>query len=175
MKWIVIGIAAVLVLGGFWFFGGFSDEAHGRALEKSMTDFFCKAANSEEKQEVLGFVEERDDVDEQWWGFIVCKETNLNTGEWRVKIFSSRNAPVTGTSLTTEQARQKAVQANAEGKEYFLSGEPYNQRGELDERKVEYRIYQENGEPTEIEVFLVLRNEDRSAKEPQILRVGWPA
>ena len=176
MNKIILGILIALVVGGgLIYFSFYGDSSHGSSLKKSMTSFFCTAANTAEELEVLGYAEQYDEVDKQWWGFIVCKETNPDTREYRVKAFASRNAPVTGTALTEEDALKKSRQAETEGKEYFIIGAPFNPRGEFDYRKVEYRVYQENGRPTFFEVYFILRNEDRSAKEPVSLKVNWPA
>ncbi len=149
-----------------------SGEEHGEPLKKYMTGYYCTSPNTEEERTVLGYLEERDDVDKKWLPFIVCQYKNLNTGEISLRIFQKDTG---GAGLTLEQATQKAAQAMEDGKEYFTIGIPYTPKGELDAKRIEYRIYQQNGEPVAVEVFVIMRDEQRQGKEPKTLRVSWPA
>jgi hypothetical protein len=113
-------------------------------------------------------------VDNEWYGFIICKQNNLNTGAWEMRVFSNAGN-VTGANQTPELALEKSQQAQSEGKSYYTFGLPFHPLGELDKRQVEYRIYQTDGKPTAVEVFVVMRNADRTPKEPVALRAEWPS
>lgn len=174
-KIVLWAIAAVVVIGFFGYYALYSgDGTSGTSLRESMKDFYCTASNTNEAKEVLGFAEDYDEVDKETWGFLICKQTDLNSGEYFVYFWASRNIPVTGSKMNLAEARAKSGQAENRGEPYFLIGSPFNPAGPLDYRKVEYRIYQEGGEPTAAEVYFVVRNDDRSAKEPTNLRVNWP-
>lgn len=143
----------------------------GTGLQEELYEQKCSELNSSQQIARLGFVEARDDVDQKTVGFVVCHRKNLDTLEEDVIIQS--NIAV-GAGLTLSEARKKAQQALAESKPFVTFGLPFNPLGPGDKRMVEYRLYQQNGEPTAIEVFVVMRNADRSPKEAKTLRVDWP-
>ncbi|MBD3412437.1 MAG: hypothetical protein GF397_04910 [Elusimicrobia bacterium] len=89
-------------------------------------------------------------------------------------IFASRDVSVTGTRLTLEQARERARKALSQGEEYFMTGPHFKALGKRDPRVVEYRFYQENGEPTAIEVYVIMRDSNRKAKPAKSIKVPWP-
>ncbi|GEM_PF-2226200 len=169
-KYLLLALVPLILFGCTedGFLGG---EVHGDALKEQMTEYYCKSPNTEEQRTVLGYLEERDDVDNKWFPFIVCEYKNLNTGEVRLRIFQKDGG---GSGLSLEEAQQKAAAAFERGEDYYKIGIPYTQRGELDTRRIEYRIYQENGEPVAVEVFVVMRTEDRAAKPAKTLRIDWP-
>lgn len=144
---------------------------HGDALRQKMAGSYCSSSEPY-KAEVMGYLEEKDDVLNMYYAFLVCKTTNLNTGEWELKV---RSETVTGTSLTNAQAIQLSAQAQEKGKEYFTRGAPFTPEGNLDKRKIEYRIRQAGGKPIALEILLVLRNSDRTAKPEKTLSIDWPA
>jgi len=112
-------------------------------------------------------VESYDEVENKNYAFIVFCITDLNTGKSEVRI---RSNVLTGTSLSTEKARVLAKKAQKAG----TRGNPFTPAGKLDKRQVEYRFYQEKGEPTAVEIFIVTRDVERKAKEPKILKIDWP-
>jgi hypothetical protein len=144
----------------------------GDSLESRLYSQKCSPSNPSEKIDRLGYLEQKDDVDNEIFGFVACKRQNLNTGEWDVIIQSNI---ALGAGLTNAQATEKAGQAQLEGTDYIKFGLPLNPLGQNDLRRIEYRLYQQNGAPTKIELFVVLRNSDRTAKQPKTLSVNWPA
>ncbi|MDD5162969.1 MAG: hypothetical protein PHD95_02060 [Candidatus ainarchaeum sp.] len=144
----------------------------GDSLESQLYSQKCSPSNSSEKIDRLGYLEQKDDVDNETFGFVVCKRQNLNTGEWDVIIQS--NIAV-GAGLTNAQATEKTSEAQSQGQDYLKFGLPFNPLGQNDLRNIEYRLYQQNGLPAKIELFVVLRNSDRTAKQPKILSVNWPS
>lgn len=167
-------IMLTLLLAGCTVENIFSGETHGEALKNATVSKYCTALNTSEQYAIWGYAETRDDLEKQWYGFIVCQRKNLDTGKWDVRVFT-KSGNVTGSALTPEQATEKTVQAKEEGKTFVLFGSPFNPLGELDYRRIEYRLYQENGKPTAVEVFVQMRNADRSPKEPVTLKVDWPS
>lgn len=165
---IIIAILAVLAIA---LAGCAESELQGDALKQSLEGKYCKS--SEPYQDtVLGYLEQKDEILNQWYAVIVCKEKNLNTGNFEVKI---RSDIITGTSLDENSALEFSKKAELEGKNYFIRGDPFTPEGKLDKRRIEYRFYQENGIPQSIEVFMVLRNSDRTAKPEKTLSIDWPA
>jgi len=144
---------------------------HGDALKQKMAESYCKSSEPY-KAEVMGYLEEKDDVLNLYYAFLVCKTTNLNTGELEMKI---RSNILTGTSLTSAQALEFSEKAVGEGKAYVIRGSPFVPEGALDKRKIEYRLNQENGKPVSLEILLILRNSDRTAKPEKTLSIDWPA
>jgi len=167
-------VALTLLLAGCTMDNILSGETHGEALKNATVSNYCTALNTSEQYAILGYAEARDDLEKQWYGFIVCQRKNLDTGEWDVRVFT-KAGNVTGSALTPAQATEKTVQANQDGKTFVLFGSPFNPLGKLDYRKIEYRLYQENGKPSAVEVFIQMRNADRTAKEPVTLKVNWPS
>ena len=177
MKKGIIGvIIAIAALAGIYFAGSpggtNNNSPQGEALKQKIVAQYCTPLNTSHKFDVLAFAESRDDVDNKWYGFVICKETDLNTGEEKMRVVSDAGN-VTGTALTLEQAREKALTAQAAGQTYFTAGAPFNPAGALDPRRVEYRFYQVNGEPTEVEVYVVMRDANRGAKAPVTAKAAW--
>ncbi len=141
-------------------------------LIRSLFSSKCEPLNSDMECKRLGSLEERDDVTGEVYGFVICQRKNLNTGKWDVIIQSNI---ALGAGLTEEEAIEKASKAEAKGKSYFTIGLPLNPLGEFDYRRVEYRIYQEKGQPTAIELYVVMRDVKRNAKEPKTIKIAWPS
>lgn len=105
------------------------------------------------------------------FAFLAYKETDNDSGNWRVRI---RSTQTVGASLEAPMIAQKAREAGAQGKPFFLWGYKLEPSA-ADQRHIEFRVYQENGQPKELEIFVRLRLFDQSADKPQSLRVPWPA
>lgn len=154
------------------------EDAHGEALKQSLVEKHCTKTSTDYEVNVLGYLEERDDippregVQKQWYGFIICRIKDLTKSSNNVEVKIASNW-LTGTTFTSEKALQLAAKSQKEGKEYIMWGEPYKPVGDLDPKRVEYRLYQENGQPTAVEVYVVMRNAERTAKEPKTLRIAW--
>jgi hypothetical protein len=132
----------------------------------------CKQVNSDRRHKLLGSLVERDDVDGEDFGFVICQRWSLVTGEWDVIIQSNR---AVGAGLTSEEGSRKAARAAAAGQTYVKFGLPFNPLGKLDARRVEYRLYHKGGRPAALEIFVQMRDARRNAKKPAVLKVPWPA
>lgn len=132
----------------------------------------CRASNADQETTRLGSLEEQDDVTGETYGFVTCQRKNLNTGTWDVIVQS--NIAV-GAGLDEKQALEKSSQAQAAGKDYVTFGLPFNPLGPMDKRLIEYRLYQKDGKPSEIELYVVMRDTDRNPKEAKMVKVAWPS
>ncbi len=105
------------------------------------------------------------------FAFLAYKETDKDSGNWRVRIRSTQTVEAV---LEAPMIASKARDTGAKGKPFFLWG--YKQEATAsDPRQIEFRVYQEGGTPKELEIFVRLRQFDQSADKPQSLRVPWPA
>ncbi|SPP64228.1 hypothetical protein [Nitrospira lenta] len=105
------------------------------------------------------------------FAFVAYKETDKDSGNWRVRI---RSTQTVGAALEAPAIASKAKETDAQGKPFFLWGYKLEPRA-TDQRQIEFRVYQEGGIPKEVEIFIQLRQFDQSADTPQSLRFPWPA
>lgn len=129
------------------------------------------ASDSARTTESLGYVEAYDAVLNCDYAFVVYKETDKDSGAWRVRIKSSQT---TGVVFEPEAMRLKAREAGAQGKAYFTWGAGIDP-SVGDQRQIEYRVYQEGGKASAIEVLVRMRKFDGTADEAKSVRVKWPA
>jgi hypothetical protein len=127
-------------------------------------------SNAVAAYETLGYVEGRDDVLDLDYAFVAYKETSRATGEWRVRIRSSRTG---GAVFEPLLMAYNARVAWGEGRSWFSWGyslEP--QAG--DPRMIQFRVHVRDGQPAEVEMLLRLRRSDHSAGELRTARFAWP-
>lgn len=105
------------------------------------------------------------------FAFLAYKETDKDSGKWRVRI---RSTQTVGAVFEAPMIANKARETGAQGKAFFLWGYKLEPSA-ADQRQIEFRVYQEGGTPKELEIFVRLRNFDQSADKPQSLRFPWPA
>lgn len=105
------------------------------------------------------------------FAFLAYKETDKDSGNWRVRI---RSTQTEGAVFESPLIAKKARETGAQGKPFFLWGYKLEPSA-ADPRHIEFRVYQEGGQPKELEIFVRLRQFDQSPDTPQSLRVPWPA
>ena len=127
-------------------------------------------SGSTTKYETLGYIDAYDAVLDCDYAFLAYKEINRENGEWRVRIKSSQTA---GTEFDPAVIRAQARVAAQDGEPYFTWGYGF-EPGPSDARQIEFRVYIADFEPTEIEIFVRLRNADYSAGAPKSMRFPWP-
>jgi len=120
--------------------------------------------------EALGNVEVYDAVLNCDYAFVIWKETDVGSGEWRVRLKSSQT---TGVVFEPDAMTRKARETGSRGEAYFTWGTGIDPSAG-DARKIEYRVHQIEGRPAAIEVVVVMRKFDGSAGESKSLRVDWP-
>ncbi len=170
MKYVfpIICIAILLIT-------GCTSTPNNNQTYQDLKNFYLTSADPNRWQiKELGYIEETDDVDHTTYGIIVYKETDLDTGIYIVKIFPSRFTSIYGSTYTFAQAENLTKKAQEDGVEYGSNGPRFNPIGVNDPREVEYRIYQTNGEPTYLEIYIVGRDADRQAKPAKTLKIDWP-
>jgi hypothetical protein len=120
--------------------------------------------------ETLGYVDAYDAVLNCDYAFVAYKETEKDSGKWRVIVKSSQTA---GGMFAPAMIRNKAREAGAHGKEFFLWGYSF-ESSPSDPRQIEFRVYQRNGLPVEMEIYLVLRLANGAADAAKSVRFPWP-
>ena len=128
-------------------------------------------SGSATKYETLGYVDAHDAVLNCAYAFLAYKETNRETGEWRVRIKSSHTA---GAEFEPAAICAEAQSAAAAGHPCFTWGYSLEPSA-ADPRHIEFRVYVFNGAPNEVEIFVRLRKADQTAAAPKSLRFPWPA
>ena len=120
--------------------------------------------------ETLAYVDAYDAVLNCDYAFVAYKEREKDSGKWRVMINSSQTA---GGMFDPALIRNKAREAGAHGKEFFVWGYSF-ERSPGDARQIEFRVYQQNGMPVEIQIYVVLRKADGSADAAKSVKFPWP-
>jgi hypothetical protein len=125
------------------------------------------------KYEQLEYIESTDDMVNKTYAYLAFKETSASSGDWRVRVTGTVTA---GTMMDPKMMVKKSEETERAGKEYFEWGFSLKPReGSNDNRLVETRIYQKEGKPAHVEIHLITRNADGSAKEEKIGKFDWPA
>lgn len=128
------------------------------------------ATNSVAVYEHLGYVEAHDAVLDLDYAFVAYKETSRATGEWRVRIRSSRTG---GAVLEPMLMAYNARVAHGEGRTWFSWGYSLEPRAG-DPRLIQFRVHVNHGHPAEVEVLVRLRRADHSAGDLRSFRFAWP-
>jgi hypothetical protein len=138
-------------------------------------DQVVKAPKSSSHTEVehLAYLESFDAVVDKAYAFVVYKETKVDSGKWVIRIKGSVTA---GTVFDPDNASLKNAIKKAAGHEepYFVWG--FNlQSKEGDPRRVENRVLiDKSGKPTAVELHLITRKADGSARDKEVVSVEWP-
>lgn len=128
------------------------------------------ADDSSYTYQTLGYVDCYDAVLNCDYAFVAYKETSRDSGEWRIRIRSSQTA---GAVFEPAMMKSKAREMGARGQEWFQWG--YNfEPSQGDPRHIEFRVYQQGGQPTEIEMYVRLRKFDHSPGEEKSVRFSYP-
>ena len=121
--------------------------------------------------ETLAYVDAYDAVLNGDYAFVAYRETETDSGAWRVRIRSTQTA---GGVFEPEAMRLQARSAGAQGKPYFVWG--YNFEPSADDvRQIEFRVHVADGAPSSIEIFVRLRKFDGTAAEPKSVTFAWPS
>ena len=125
------------------------------------------------KVEQLAYLESFDAVVDKTYAFVVYKEKRLDSGKWVIRIKGSVTA---GTVFDPDNASLKNALKKAAGHEkpYIVWG--FNlQSKENDPRLVENRVLiDKNGKPSAVEIHLITRKADGSARDEEIVSIKWP-
>ncbi len=123
--------------------------------------------------EQLAYLESFDAIVDRDYAFIVYKETKADSGKWVIRIKGSVTA---GAVFDPDSSALKSAIKKAAGHDepHLVWG--FNlQPKEGDPRLVENRIiFDKDGKPSSLEVHLVTRKADGSARESKIATVDWP-
>jgi hypothetical protein len=123
--------------------------------------------------EQLAYVDSFDAIVDKDYAFVVYKETKVDTGKWVMRIKGSVTA---GTAFDPESSALKAALKRAAGHDepHLVWG--FNlQPSEGDPRLVENRILIDgDGKPTALELHLITRKADGSARDEKVVTVPWP-
>jgi hypothetical protein len=127
-------------------------------------------SDSSTNYETLAYVDAYDAVLNCDYAFVAYKETSRDSGEWRVRIKSSQTA---GGVFEPAMIRNQARSAGAQGKPWFQWGYSFDP-SPADPRTIQFRVHVQNGQPSEIEVFVQLRKFDGSAGDAKSVKFPWP-
>lgn len=138
-------------------------------------DQVVKAPKSSSHTEVeqLAYLESFDAVVDKAYAFVVYKEKKVDSGKWVIRIKGSVTA---GTVFDPDSTSLKNAFKKAAGHEepYIVWG--FNlQSKEGDPRLVENRVLIDgNGKPSVLEIHLITRKADGSARDKEVVSVEWP-
>jgi hypothetical protein len=122
------------------------------------------------RYETLGYVAGYDAPINCDYAYVAYKEIDT-AGDWRVRIKSSATA---GAVFEPAAMRSKARETGAQGKPWFQWGYSFDP-SPGDPRNIQFRVHVNNGQPSEIEMFVQLRKFDGSPDAPQSVKFAWPA
>lgn len=120
---------------------------------------------------VLADLEAYDAILNDDYAFVAFRETDVSTGNWRVRIKARH---LTGVVFEPEAMRLNARSAGAQGMSFFLWGNSMDPSAG-DPRSIQYRVHVQDGSPSEIEICVQLRKADGSADAAKSVRFAWPA
>lgn len=129
------------------------------------------AEDGSRKYEQLGYVDAYDAVLDCDYAFVAYKETDKDTGNWRVRIKSSKT---TGVVFEPDMMKSKSRAAGAQGQPYFTWGSGI-EPSEGDPRQIEYRVHQKEGQTAAIEIVVRMRKFGGAPDEPKSCKFDWPA
>lgn len=131
-------------------------------------------SSSHTEVEQLAYVESFDAVIDKDYAFVVYKETQTGTGKWVLRVKGSATA---GAVLDPASSALKSAFKKAAGHDeaYVVWG--FNLKpGEGDPRLVENRILLDSdGKPSALELHLITRKADHSARDEKVVVVPWPS
>ena len=120
--------------------------------------------------ETLAYLDEYDAVLNIDYAFVAYRETDNDSGAWRIMVKSTQTA---GGSFEPDAIARKARETAAQGLPYFLWGYSFA-TSQDDPRQIDFRIHQQDGAPSALEIVVALRNADGSAKPSKSVRCPWP-
>jgi len=133
-------------------------------------DQVLKAPKSSSHTEVeqLAYLESFDAVVDKDYAFVVYKETRTDSGKWVIRIKGSV------TAGAVFDPNSPAIKAAGHDEPHFVWG--FNlQPKDGDPRLVENRVkLGSDGKPSALEVHLITRKADGSAREEQVETIAWP-
>ena len=139
------------------------------------SDQVVKAPKSSSHTEVeqLAYMESFDAVVDKVYAFVVYKEKKVDSGKWVIRIKGSVTA---GAVFDPDSTSLKNAFKKAAGHEepYIVWG--FNlQSKEGDPRLVENRVLiDKNGKPSALEIHLITRKADGSARDKELVSIEWP-
>ncbi len=122
--------------------------------------------------EQLGYVESFDAVVDKMYAYVAYKETKAD-GKWVIRI---KPSVTVGTLVDPNSPAIKKAITKAFGHEqkFAVWGHTIKPK-EGDPRLVETRILvDKKGNPSAVEVHVITRKADSSAREPAVMSVPWP-
>ena len=129
------------------------------------------ASDSSLQIDVLGSMDAYDAVLNDDYAFVIYKETERGSGQWRVRIKARH---LTGVVFEPEAMRMQARGTGAQGKPFFTWGNGIDPSAG-DARSLKYRVHVKDGKPSAIEIAITLRKADGSPDTPASLMTPWPA
>jgi len=125
------------------------------------------------KIEQLGYVESFDAVVDKDYAYVVYQETMTGTGKWVVRIKGSATA---GAVFDPTASALKSAFKKAAGHDETQVVWGFNlQPRENDPRLVENRVLIDgDGKPTALEIHLITRKADHSARDEKVVTIPWP-
>ena len=139
----------------------------GKAIKQLVE---APASDSARTYETLGYVDAYDAVINCDYAFVAYKETDRDTGEWRVRIKSTQTA---GAVFEPAMIKNQARSAGAQGKPWFQWGYSFDPSAG-DPRHIEFRVHVQNGQASEVEMIVQLRKFDHSADVEKTVKFPWP-
>ena len=131
-------------------------------------------SSSSIEYEQLGYLDSFDAVVDKLYALLIYKETRTSNSKWVVRI---KGSVVAGSVFDPDNSSlENAIQkAHAHREEYVVWGFNLTPK-DNDPRLVENRLFfNEEGEPTKIEVHLITRDPDSNALPEKVVSVDWPA
>jgi len=128
------------------------------------------ASDSSLQIDVLGSMDAYDAVLNDDYAFVIYKETERGSGQWRVRIKARH---LTGVVFEPEAMRMQARGTGAQGKPFFTWGNGIDPSAG-DARSLQYRVHVKDGKPSAIEIAITLRKADGSPDTPAWLLTPWP-
>lgn len=138
-------------------------------MQKMMIE--APASDSVRTIEMLGYIDAYDAPINCDYAFVAYKETDRDTGAWRIRIRSSQTA---GAVFEPDAIQRKARETGAQGKPWFQWGYSFDPSAS-DARNIQFRVHVKGGKPSELEMLVQLRKFDGTPDEAKSVMMAWPA
>jgi len=123
--------------------------------------------------EQLAYVESFDAVIDKDYAYVAYKETKTDTGKWIIRI---KGAATGGAVLDPSASAFKSALKKAAGHDetHVVWGFNLQPRGN-DPRLVENRVLiDSDGKPSALEMHVITRKADQSARDEKVASAPWP-
>jgi hypothetical protein len=132
-----------------------------------------ESTNNYTQRNQIAYAQSFDAIANLMYAYVAYTEKDLNNNSMKIVISGNKTAGTT-FNLTHPSFISKCNAAATKDPSYFVHGFSIKPRP-ADPRVIEHRVWvDKSGNPEFLEIYIVARNPDGSAKKPVSVKVDWP-